>query len=79
MITVDKKEQLIEYIIQDIILYMVEDFKVEYDDAMRLFFASQTYMKLTDKETALYYESSAYIYELFQEEQKTGKLMQGCE
>lgn len=64
----DKREQLIEYITQDIVSYIVEDEDKEYDEAMRTFYASQTYMKLTDKDTGLYYESSAYVYDMFKQE-----------
>lgn len=32
-----KQEQLIEYIIQDIIEYIVMDLRIEYDIAMQLF------------------------------------------
>lgn len=71
-----KKEQLIEYQIQDIIEYIVEDMKVEYDEAMRIFYASQTFDKLSDVETGLYLESSAYVYSIFQDEYKFGKLIQ---
>ena len=48
-----KREQLIEYIIQDIILFLVEDEGIEYEEAMRVFYASETYMKLVDEETGL--------------------------
>lgn len=44
------------------------------DEAMRGFYASQTYMKLTDEETGLYAEGSAYVYEMFKEERRTGRL-----
>lgn len=71
----DKREQLIEYITQDVVAYIVEDNPKEFDEAMREFYASQTYVKLTDEETGLYYESSAYVYELFKQEQETGKLV----
>lgn len=71
-----KQEQLIEYIIQDIIEYIVMDLRIEYDIAMQLFYNSQTFDKLTDIETGLYLESSAYVYGIFQDERKFGKLIQ---
>ena len=58
-----KREQLIEYITQDIVVFLVEDKGIEYEDAMKEFYASETYLKLTDEETGLYYESAAYVYE----------------
>lgn len=71
-----KQEQLVEYNIQDIIEYIVEDFRIEYDIAMQIFYNSQTFDKLTDIETGLYLESSAYVYGLFQDERNFGRLIQ---
>ncbi len=71
-----KKEQLIEYNIQDIIEYIVMDLQIEYDKAMLIFYNSQTFNKLTDVETGLYRESSAYVYGLFQDERNFSRLIQ---
>lgn len=71
-----KQEQLIEYNIQDIIEYIVQDFRIEYDQAMHVFYNSQTFDKLMDVETGLYLESSAYVYEIFQDERNFGNLIQ---
>ena len=49
-----KQEQLMEYSIQDIIEYIVQDFGLEYDHAMQIFYNSQTFDKLMDIETGLY-------------------------
>ncbi len=65
-----------EYNIQDIIEYIVKDLRIEYDEAMLLFYNSQTFDKLTDTETGLYLESSAYIYGIFQDERNFGNLFQ---
>lgn len=65
-----------EYSIQDIIEYIVRDFRIEYDKAMQIFYASQTFDKLMDAETGLYLESSAYVYGIFQDERNFGKLIQ---
>ena len=67
---------LTELNIQDIIAYIAEDTKVEYDEAIDRFYRSETFSKLTDKETGLYRESAAYIYELFKAELANGKLTQ---
>ena len=69
-----KAEQLAEFNVQDIINYIVEDTGVGFDEAMRGFYASETFDKLMDPETGLYIEGSAYIYGIYQDEQKTGTL-----
>lgn len=74
-----KREQLIEYITQDIIVFLVEDNGIEYEEAMKEFYASETYLKLTDEETGLYYESAAYVYELYKSEKQTGCMVKGGE
>jgi len=71
-----KQEQLIEYNIQEIIEYIVQDFGIEYDHAMQIFYNSQTFDKLMDIETGLYLESSAYVYGIFQSERNFGNLIQ---
>lgn len=65
-----------EYNIQDIIEYIVQDFRIEYDQAMQIFYSSQTFDKLMDIETGLYLESSAYVYGIFQDEKNFGNLIQ---
>lgn len=71
-----KIEMLIECQIQDIIEYITEDFRIEFDEAMRIFYASQTFDKLVDSETGLYLESSAYVYQIFLDEYRFGRLVQ---
>lgn len=72
----NKHIQLVEFIIQDLICLIVEKDKIEFDQAMRYFYASETFEKLQDFETGLYIESSSYIYELYQEELEVGKIVQ---
>ena len=55
---------------QDIIRYLVEDNKMSIEEAMDILYNSKTFELLNDLETHLYYESSAYIYELLKEELK---------
>lgn len=71
-----KKELLMEYNTQDMIEFIVEDFNVEYDEAMRMLYHSEIFDKLRNQETGLYLESSAYVYGLFQDETNFGKITQ---
>lgn len=72
----NKREQLIEYITQDIIAFIVEDKKLDMAEALRMFYTSITYTKLLDQETGLYLESSPYVYDLFLSECKNGYILQ---
>ena len=63
-----KKNQLLEYSIQDIIDMISTDQSIEYDEAMNKFYNSEVFEKLIDKETGLYLERPEYVYDLFKDE-----------
>lgn len=71
-----KQEQLIEYVIQDIIELITINKGIEYDEAMNQFYNSEVFEKLQDQETGLYLESSAYVYDLFRDEMNFGHIIQ---
>lgn len=71
-----KQEQLIEYIVQDIVDMLSSDQNIEYDEAMNKFYNSKVFEKLQDKETGLYVESSEYVYDLFKDEMNFGRIVQ---
>ena len=71
-----KHDQLIEYIVQDIVDMLATDQNIEYDEAMNKFYNSEVFEKLQDKETGLYLESSEYIYDLFKDEMNFGHIIQ---
>ena len=68
-----KQEQLVEYIIQDIVDMFSSDQGIEYDDK---FYNSKVFEKLQDKETGLYMGSSEYVYDLFKDEMNFGRIVQ---
>ena len=73
----DKKiEYLIEGISKDIIAYLMEDTGMNMTDAISVFHNSETFAKLSDPNTGLYIESSAYVYEILKSELKMGKITQ---
>lgn len=67
---------LIEYNVQDIVKYIIEDKGIPVKDAMYQFYQSEVFEKMQNVETGLYLESSAYVYELYLNECKNGKLVQ---
>ena len=71
-----KQEQLIEYIVQDIVDMFSSDQDIEYDEAMNKFCNSKVFEKLQDKGTGLYMESSEYVYDLFKDEMNFGHIIQ---
>lgn len=71
-----KQEQLIEYIVSDIVAFIIEDFNVSMIEAMQRLYSSETFIKLNDIETGLYLESSSYVYDIYKAEKEKGKIVQ---
>ena len=59
-----KQDQIIEYIIQDIVDMLATDQNIEYDEAMNKFYNSEVFEKLQD------------IYDLFKDEMNFGHIIQ---
>ena len=72
----DKKGQLIEYITQDLVAYVAEEFGLSVKEAMNRVYLSKLYEKLLDTETGLYLEGSGYVYGILKDELKYGRLVQ---
>ena len=67
---------LMEYNTQDIIEFIMSDLNIDYDEAMKPFYSSETFEKLYQIETGLYLESAAYVYGIFQDERNFVKIVQ---
>ena len=72
----NEQNQLIEYMIQDVVDMLATDQNIEYDEAMNKFYNSEVFEKLQDEETGLYLESSGYVYDLFKDELNFGHIIQ---
>lgn len=64
----DKSDWLIDSLTKEIAAFIVEDEKIEYDEALRKLYNSKIFEKLTDKDTGLYREGAAYVYQYYLEE-----------
>ena len=68
-------QYLVEGITSDIICFYLEEHQdAEATTAINDFYQSQTFLKLTQEETGLFIESSSFVYELYLEELKYGRL-----
>jgi hypothetical protein len=72
----DKREQLVDMVASGVVTYIMDESNLTSEEAMRRFYNSEVFRKLEDLETGLYRESPAYVYDLFQIEQKYGALVQ---
>lgn len=66
----DKADWLIDSLTKELAGFIVQDEKIEFDEALRKLYSSQIFEKLADKQTGLYREGAAYIYQYYLEEQK---------
>lgn len=67
-------QYLVEGITKDIIAYIMEDNRCDLSTAIKEFYNSETFTKLSDEATGLYIESSSYVYEILKGELLYGRL-----
>lgn len=72
-----KEQQMMEYMVQDLVEIFTEEARIEYDQAMHTIYDSEIYEKLLDAETGLYRDSPSYVYGLLQDELNFGHIVQG--
>ena len=65
---------LVEYITARVVEWIMRDQDLDLEEALLLFHNSETFEKLCEKQTDLYIESPAYIYELLTEELRRGTI-----
>ena len=71
-----REEQMIEYMVQDLVEILSETSGMEYDFAMKIIYSSEGYDKLMEPGTGLYRESPGYVYGLLQDELNFGHIVQ---
>lgn len=62
-----------DLILQDIIVFLVDEHKMSYETALSTIYNSTYYKKLQCTETGLYFQSSDYNFEILEHEIKYGK------
>ena len=66
-------EYQIECTTRDLATYLVKDFSFDEVKALRTVYNSETYAKLLDPKTGLYFQSPLYVYDYLKNEIKTGR------
>lgn len=66
----DKIDWLIDSLTKELATFIVEDEKIEYDEALKKIYESKLFEKLNDRKTLLYREGAAYLYQYYLEEKK---------
>ncbi len=65
---------LINHIVDQMTLFLTEDFHLDIPTALNIVYNSKTLSLLQNKDTELFIESPSYVYELLRREYLTGKL-----
>jgi len=71
-----KIKALVEGVTHDLIAYLMDDSRISIEQAMESVYNSALFDKLSDPETGLYRESSAYVYTLLKDELEYGRIIQ---
>lgn len=62
------------FLIPQILTLIVSDYKVNDEEAAEMLYSSELYRGLEDEQTKLWHLSANALFELFKEEQQTGKI-----
>ena len=65
---------LIDSLVEQLVVMVVEEYKVSVPQALELLYNSQLYEKITDLDTGLY-QSAGYNYKMLRHEMKYGKIV----
>lgn len=63
-----------ETIAADLIGMLMDDYQMDIKSAFESLYTSETYAKLSDTSTGLYFQSSGYVYSYLKTEMVTGRL-----
>ena len=63
-----------EALAADLVELLVKDFNMTITEALDAMYGSETYSKLCDPDTGLYFQSSQYVYSFLKNELLTAKL-----
>lgn len=61
-----------EGLASDLVQFLMKDYKIDLHAALSTLYDSDTYSKISDPSTGLYYQGSRYVYSYLQNELKTG-------
>ncbi|MDE5850333.1 MAG: hypothetical protein K2H38_09345 [Muribaculaceae bacterium] len=61
-----------EGLASDIVQYLMADYNLDMRSALGVLYDSDTYSKISDPATGLYFQGSRYVYSFLQNELKTG-------
>ena len=73
-LTTEQKQLLKEELCVEIAGFLVDEYHYSPEDAIDVLYTSETFERLQDDATGLYYQSPGYVYSFLQNELKTARV-----
>ncbi|MBO5627752.1 MAG: hypothetical protein J5965_01570 [Aeriscardovia sp.] len=73
-LTSEQKQLLKDELSVEIAGFLVDDYKYSPEEAIDVLYTSETFDRLQDDNTGLYYQSPGYVYSFLQNELKTARV-----
>ena len=70
----NEKQAMMNDLVRELALLLIEDNHITMEEALDTVFNSETYSKLTDERTGLYFQSPRYVYDFLKTELLSGKM-----
>ena len=64
-----------EGVASDIVQFLMKDYKIDLQTALSTLYESDTFSKISDPSTGLYFQGSRYVYTYLQNELQNGVLV----
>ncbi len=70
----NEQQAMMNDMARELALLLIEDYHMTMGEALDMVFNSDTYEKLVDERTGLYFQSPRYVYDFLKNELLTGKM-----
>lgn len=74
-LTPEQRQMLKDELSVEIAGFLVDDYKYSPEEAIDVLYTSETFDRLQDDATGLYYQSPGYVYSFLQNELKTARVI----
>ena len=63
-----------ECMLRDLAMMLIEEYNISLAEALDILYNSETFEKLQNPETGLYFQSPVYVFDFLQKELRQGKI-----
>lgn len=74
-LTPEQKQLMKDELSVEIAAFLIDDYKYSPEEAIDVLYTSETFERLQDDATGLYYQSPGYVYSFLQNELKTARVV----